>query len=288
MIRASIALCTYNGERFLREQLASLVAQTVQPFEVIVCDDRSSDASVALVRQFAEKVPFPVTLFENKRNLGYVKNFEQAIARCNGDVIFLCDQDDIWHVEKIERCLEVFETNPDVGLVLHGFNWVDPDGAPYPGPSDRHGEERLSAEQLPQAFEGISIEVFMSPYPRAWCGCMMAFRRLFVTDIVPIFPGKGHDDWILKLLGALTDVRFLVDPLVNYRIHASNLNGRDVSKRTMMSYRWHRFLFKAGRIVRGHSKRGFYDAILRRIGQSAKPVRYPRLIQKYRDQIKWL
>ena len=60
---------------------------------------------------------FPVKVFENKRNLGYVKNFEQAIARCNGDVIFFCDQDDIWHVEKIERCLEVFDTNPDVGLV---------------------------------------------------------------------------------------------------------------------------------------------------------------------------
>ena len=114
----------------------------------------------------------------------------------------------------------------------------------------------------------------------------MAFRRLFVTDIVPIFPGKGHDDWILKLLGALTDVRFLVDLLVSYRIHAFNVNGRDVSKRTV-NYRWHRFLFKAKRVLNGHSKRGFHAAILRRIGKSAKPVRYPRLIQKYRDQIMW-
>lgn len=286
MTKASIALCTYNGERFLREQLASLSAQTVRPFEVIVCDDGSFDGSLEIVKRFAEMAPFPVKVFENKHNLGYVKNFEQAITRCDGDVIFLCDQDDVWHVEKIERCLEVFDTSHEVGLVLHGFNWVGEDGAPYPGPSERYGEERLSAEQLPQVFECSSIEIFMSPYPRAWCGCMMAFRRSFVGDIVPIFPGKGHDDWVLKLLGALTDVRFLPERLVDYRIHASNANGRDITHRTVR-YRWDRFLFKARRAIRGHSKRDFYAAILHRIAKSGRAVRYPRLIQKYRDQIKW-
>ena len=278
---ASIAMCVYNGERFLREQLASLVAQSVKPYELVVCDDKSSDESLTIIRKFAETAPFTVHIYENIRNLGYVKNFEKATQLCSGDIVFLCDQDDVWHPQKIERCVSAFQSEPDVGLVLHDFNWVDERGAAYPGPIERYGEDKLLAADLPQAFKRDSIEVFMLPYPRAWCGCMMAFRRLFVSDIVPIFPGKGHDDWILKLLAAISQVRFLDQVLIDYRIHSTNVNGRDVSQRTW-SYRWNRFLYKANRVFKGHSKRAFYKQLLLRLGSSKHAVRYPRLVDKYR------
>ena len=98
----SIALCTYNGEKFLDLQLESLRHQTVAPDELIVCDDASSDRSVEIVEAFARRVSFPVRLFRNARNLGYVKNFEQAISHCTQDLVFLCDQDDLWDARKIE------------------------------------------------------------------------------------------------------------------------------------------------------------------------------------------
>ena len=78
----SIAMCVYNGERFLHEQLASLEAQSLQPYELVVCDDKSSDGSLAIIRKFAETAPFTVRIFENTHNLGYVKNFEQVIQLC--------------------------------------------------------------------------------------------------------------------------------------------------------------------------------------------------------------
>ena len=122
----------------------------------------------------------------------------------------------------------------------------------------------------------------MRPYPRAWCGCMMAFRGKFVELIVPIFPGKGHDDWILKLLGPITHVRFLSEKLVEYRIHDQNTNGRDITNRTLR-YRWARFRYKANRALRGYSKRGFYNHLLMRLRNADYVILYPRLLAMYRE-----
>ena len=285
MTTVSIALCTYNGERYLKAQLASLIEQSHRPDEVVICDDDSSDTTLGVLQTFADTAPFKVRLFRNHKNLGYVKNFEKAVSLCQGDVIFMCDQDDVWHPQKIEQCLAAFDAEPSVGLVLHDFNWVGADGSPYPGPVDVYGTERVDAQALPEVFRKSSIEVFMTPYPRAWCGCMMAFRSQFVGLIVPIFPGKGHDDWILKLLGPITEVRFLTERLVNYRIHGQNVNGRDVTRRTM-GYRWKRFLYKSKRALRGQSKRGFYKHPLMRLQHAGVVSIYPRLVEMYRSHTK--
>lgn len=284
--KVSVAMCTYNGDRFLSRQLASLAQQSWQPDELVVCDDQSVDSSIAIIKEFARTAPFKVFLYQNKCNLGYVRNFEQAIQMCSGDIVFLCDQDDVWHPEKIKRCVAVFEHEPAVGLVLHGFDWVDGQGQALPRPIERYGDAGLTASELPETFKQSSIEVFMSPYPRAWCGCMMAFRSLFLADIVPIFPGKGHDDWVLKLLSAISQVRFLDEALINYRIHSTNVNGRDISRRTL-GYRWDRFLYKAARVLKGYSKRAFYEQLLKRLALSKHNVLYPELVKKYRHHAKW-
>jgi glycosyltransferase involved in cell wall biosynthesis len=286
MTTVSIALCTYNGERFLDAQLTSLAQQSHRPDEIVICDDDSSDGTLGIIQTFANTAPFKVRVFRNPRNLGYVKNFEKAVSLCQGDMIFMCDQDDVWHPEKIEICLGALDAEQTVGLVLHDFNWIDADSRPYPGPVGDYGTEGLGAEALPECFRRESIEIFMKPYPRAWCGCMMVFRRRFVDLIVPIFPGKGHDDWILKLLGPVTEVRFLTDKLVDYRIHGHNVNGRDITKRTL-GYRWQRFLYKANRALRGHSKRAFYGCLLKRLDRSGMLPIYPRLVEIYRRHAKF-
>ena len=137
MTTVSIALCTYNGERFLDAQLTSLAEQSHRPDEVVICDDDSSDGTLGIIQAFADTAPFKVRVFRNSQNLGYVKNFEKAVSLCQGDVIFMCDQDDVWHPEKIEICLGVLDAEQTVGLVLHDFNWIDAVGRSYPGPVDR-------------------------------------------------------------------------------------------------------------------------------------------------------
>src|SRR5688500_9098173 len=96
-VKISVAMCTYNGAQFLRTQLESIIAQSRAPDEIVVCDDCSTDETRALLKQFAAESLVPVSLHFNEQNLGSVRNFEQAIRMCNGNVIALSDQDDVWH-----------------------------------------------------------------------------------------------------------------------------------------------------------------------------------------------
>jgi len=100
-MKVSIALCTYNGEKFLAEQLKSIAGQTRLPDELVICDDCSQDATVDIVRGFAKVAPFSVRLLTNKTNAGSTKNFERAISLCEGDIIFFI---------RPGRCLAAGET----------------------------------------------------------------------------------------------------------------------------------------------------------------------------------
>ncbi|MEJ7615982.1 MAG: glycosyltransferase, partial [Pyrinomonadaceae bacterium] len=125
MMKISVAMCTYNGGRYLGEQLASIAWQTRPPDELLVCDDLSSDDSREIVSEFAARAPFSVRLLVNETNLGSTKNFERAIDLCAGDVIALADQDDIWCREKLARMEQVFAFAPEIGLVFSDGELVD-------------------------------------------------------------------------------------------------------------------------------------------------------------------
>jgi len=105
----SVAMCTYNGEQYLQEQLDSIIAQTRLPNEVVVCDDGSTDATLQILDEFQETAPFPVRIYRNGTRLGPTKNFEKAIKLCSGNVIALSDQDDVWMPHKLERLEEVLK-----------------------------------------------------------------------------------------------------------------------------------------------------------------------------------
>lgn len=283
-VNISVAMCTFNGQRFLAQQLESLLNQTVQPTEVVVCDDASSDDSVAVVEAFAARAPFAVKVFRNPENLGYIRNFEQAISLCTGDLVFLCDQDDVWDRRKIEFVRDVFVAEPEVGLVLHDFVRVDAEGAPYDFPEERYGEHRLLGSELPDEVRVHGIRAFMLPLPRAWCGCMMAFRSKWSNVLLPIYPGKGHDDWILKLLGLLTEVRFVGIPLIHYRMHDNNSNNHEVGRRA-----WAVFFLKLRKrmhnIRMGYSKKNFYRWIIKRVVAVGAPIKHPELLKLYQRYV---
>src|SRR5689334_22293429 len=114
----SVALCTYNGSRYLKEQLDSIASQTRRPDEVVIRDDVSADNTVKIAQQFAETVPFPVHIHRNPENLGSTRNFESAIEACRGEIIALSDQDDVWESQKLERIETEFAADPGLGTVF--------------------------------------------------------------------------------------------------------------------------------------------------------------------------
>lgn len=232
-MRISVALCTYNGERFLQEQLDSLRRQTRPPDELVIVDDASHDASVEVARRFADSTRLPVRLAVNPRNLGYAANFERAISRCTGDVVALCDQDDVWRDDKLERIADVFATCDNIGMVFSDALLVDAAGRPLPGRLwERVG---FAAHERMRAEAGDLFRLLLRG--TLVTGATMAFRARLRQFVLPICPGWDHDAWIALLLSAVSEVRAIAEPLIRYRQHDDNQIG---ARQVGMVERWQR------------------------------------------------
>jgi glycosyltransferase involved in cell wall biosynthesis len=218
--RISIALCTYNGERFLAGQLASIAQQTRPADELIVCDDRSTDRTVSMIREFASSVSYPVKIFENERNLGFVANFQQAIQLCDGDMIALCDQDDIWYPCRLERTEQEFDAHPEVGLVFSDGDIID-------------DQDRLQGTKLWPSFGFVGERkerMFAADYTvlaknRFVTGATVAFRSRLREHCLPVGSGWLHDEWIVATAAGVAEVRPIDVPLIRYRQHTAQQVG---------------------------------------------------------------
>lgn len=218
-LKISIALCTYNGERFLREQLESYSRQTCLPDEVIVCDDGSTDATLSILESWAKSVPFNVQIVQNPQNLGYAQNFGKAVSLCTGDVIFLSDQDDVWEPEKIEKMTRVFEEEPEVGVVTTDSYIIDEHGTVQPG-----GSWELASGWRYDEAVAFGID---QPFDEIVCtrGCATAIRREFCKVYLPVPANWTHDLWLMVLAPWFWKTRFLPDRLFRYRLYDANTSN---------------------------------------------------------------
>ena len=123
MMKVSVALCTYNGEEYIEEQIESILNQTYDITEIVIFDDSSTDSTFQKVNKYKNKYPQLFEVHTNDTNVGIEENFARCIKHCNGDVIAISDQDDIWHEEKIEREIEAL-TREEVSLVFHNSTIV--------------------------------------------------------------------------------------------------------------------------------------------------------------------
>ena len=219
MTTVSIAMCTYNGEQFLQQQLDSLSSQTRLPDEVVVCDDCSTDKTVEILYQWAKNAPFTVRVIQNESNLGCNRNFENALKNVTGDIVFLADQDDIWHSNKIEVMLKVFERKPNVGLVFHNSDVIDSNGN-----SLGLDEVKLRGSwRLTSFMRQISPNLDKHPI---MSGCCCAIRGALIPKLLPIEVCYGYDVWIYFIMPAFADIVTITDKLISYRFHGSNISIR--------------------------------------------------------------
>lgn len=220
-MKISIALCTYNGARHLPAQLDSIRKQTRLPAELVISDDGSSDGTIALIEQFARVAPFPVQLFRNAKNLGSTKNFEQTMWLCKGEVIVLCDQDDIWEPGKLARLSSVLEREPTVAGVFSNANLIQDDGGTLSGDLwQRFGftsARQRSFDQRHAALQLIRRDTVT--------GATLAFRSSWLPKLMPIPATWVHDGWIALLLASMAELRALPDCPMSYRLHAAQQVG---------------------------------------------------------------
>lgn len=217
----SVAMCTYNGAVYLNEQLISIADQTRPPDELVVFDDRSDDGSERLVADFARGAPFPVRLYVNEERLGTTKNFERAIGSCDGDVIALSDQDDVWLPRKLERLMGVFASSPGAGAAFSDAEVVDEtlvSTGRLLWRSERFGPRRRSLFG-----RGRGVEVLLKR--NVVTGATLAFRAANRSLLLPIPDSWMHDAWIALITAAASCIVCIPEPLILYRQHPGSQIG---------------------------------------------------------------
>jgi glycosyltransferase involved in cell wall biosynthesis len=219
-VRISVAMCTYNGSRFLKEQLQSIACQSTLPVELVICDDGSTDDTIQILSAFATQVPFDVRMFVNRERLGAVKNFEKAISLCGGEIIALCDQDDIWKPHKLAKLVEAFQNHPEAVYAFSDAEMVDDLGAPL-------GYTLWDAVGLQQSLAKFSgpRQLEMLLRKSLVTGAALAFRSSLKDVVLPIPSDWMHDGWIVSLGSTLSYGVPVPESLLFYRRHASQACG---------------------------------------------------------------
>lgn len=224
----SVALCTFNGAQFIGEQIRSICLQTLVPMEIVLSDDASHDDTVTLARQTVaecavqgrqSRVTLRVLL--NSRALGITRNFEQAIRACRGELIVLCDQDDVWKPERLKRMASEFENRRDL-LLLHSDAELIGAAGQSLGRTLFHALE-VDPLELRQIHHGRAFDVLLRR--NLVTGATVMLRCSLLRDALP-FPLEWlHDEW-LALMAAATGIVDVVEvPLIQYRQHGGNQIG---------------------------------------------------------------
>lgn len=216
-----VAICTYNGQRYLQEQLASITAQTRLPDQLIATDDCSSDDTVKLLREFQRAAPFPVGVLVNPENLGYVKNFEKAIGLCPGDIVVLSDQDDVWKPERLAETERFFVKNPEVDAVFSNAELVDESLQPFS--YDLWEAIEFTDLEKRSIETGDASRVLLRR--NVVTGATMAFRGQLKSRLLPIPPIWVHDEWLAAIIAATGIIQFIPNKLIYYRQHSGNQIG---------------------------------------------------------------
>jgi glycosyltransferase involved in cell wall biosynthesis len=221
----SVALCTFNGERYIAQQLQSIFAQTELPLEIVICDDGSTDRTLWIIENMPAS-PVEVRIYRNSKNLHFAANFFKAASLCRGEYILFCDQDDIWEPNKVARIRNLLgREQPD--LIIHQARRLD----------DKNGFiDPVTVPPMRRDLSEPDLHAVIGSYA---LGCCYAVRSRLIAQFPKFWewdrfsqlkkdhgPFVGHDMIIFAHCWGKGTVRVLNEPLMQYRIHEGNVFGR--------------------------------------------------------------
>ena len=226
----SVVLSSYNGEKFIAEQLESILNQTLKPDEVIICDDCSKDSTPDIVRSFIEKKNLKNWSFTvNEQNVGYCLNFYNGIQRAKGDIIFLSDQDDVWEKEKVSTMVSVMNSNPDIYSLASRYSVIDQFGKEIIDPPITY-----LGDTFDDSIEQVSIDSLIGcSYIR---GFSMCIRQEIKPYLKPIdLKSMLSHDWYINMLAAMLSKSCILNTkLCRYRYHHSNTSLSVLDRKTLI------------------------------------------------------
>lgn len=262
-------MCTFNGERYLRQQLDSINGQIRPPDELVISDDRSSDSTLSVINSFRGAASFPVRVSVNDQTIGSTRNFEQAISLCGGDIIALADQDDVWLPNKLASLEAEFRKDARIGLVFSDAEVVDQELRP----TGRRmwAEVGFCEREKHLVKHGRALDVFLPGW--SVTGATMAFRSSFRQLLLPIPTNLPmiHDGWIALILAAVSKVRFIDAPLILYRQHAQQQIGAPVKRDRPPSER----LTKIESLKEAANRQNTYEDLIKIIDEVRRRLNSP-------------
>ncbi|NIJ56051.1 glycosyltransferase family 2 protein [Dyadobacter arcticus] len=220
----SVAMCTYNGAKYLPEQLKSIADQTVSVDELVVCDDKSKDNTIAIIESFAATSNFPVRIYINEQNLGSTKNFEKCMSLCQGDIILLTDQDDRWREDRVQKQVDYLRSHTDTDAIFTDALMMDD----FSEPTGRTIWQEINFDKREQAKwkNGKPYEILFTGF--VVTGATMALRKSCLERLYP-FPTHVqdliHDAWIAMVLSLQNKIDFIPETLIYYRMHSTQQVG---------------------------------------------------------------
>lgn len=220
----SVAMATYQGMPYITAQIDSILAQLAPEDELVISDNGSTDGTLDYLQSIAQTDP-RVRILSLTSEKGILPNFQNALQECKGDIIFLCDQDDIWKPEKMNTISKLFDKQPNLMAVQSDAEIINAKG------------ERIASSFFSQRKCGPGL--WKNFHKNTWQGCSMAFRRSLLAVALP-FPRKipMHDVWIGMLSEIAGDVIFLPEILTSYRRHSDNQSpGKPAGIRQVILWR---------------------------------------------------
>lgn len=226
-MKISVAMATYNGMAYIEKQLDSIRTQYLLPDEVVICDDMSTDGTADFVEEYIEKYSlFGWRLYRNSENLGFKRNFLSALSKTDGDIIFLCDQDDLWYQSKTEEMSRIMRNNPYILALSSSFDFIDENGEPIFKPVEKntsnHGLIGLNVNK--NALAQISLKTVLHSNISPGCTTVLrsGLKNAFCQNSNSVLP----HDWELNIIAASRGgLCFYNNSLSGYRIHSSNALG---------------------------------------------------------------
>ena len=215
----SIAMTTYNGGQYICKQIDSIINQTFQDFELVVCDDCSTDDTISILNEYAQKDE-RIHVYVNEHNLGFKKNFELAIKKTSGEFIALCDQDDIWLPNHIDILLSAMNERTQIvcgkPIFVDDKNEVLPDEYNY-----------LLMYRYPKTNEDIARHIFLGR--STYQGASMLIRKSFFDKALPIPDGAYyHDSWFAILACFMNGFIYIDEPTMRYRRLSDSITSKDI------------------------------------------------------------
>lgn len=222
-MKISVAFIVYNGDRYMRTQLDSILAQTHKVKEIIVCDDASSDNTKEILEEYKNKHPNLFIIHYNGKNIGPTKNIEKAIQACTGDIILLADQDDYWESNKVLTIVKWFEQNPTMNGVFTNGSLMNSNEKL----DNKYGLWDVMSFPYKAIKNGEDLKLYINTVENSVTGATLTIRNnlAFLKQPFPIIKHLVHDRWLAINLAENNSLGILEDKLIRYRIHSEQAIG---------------------------------------------------------------